>query len=72
MVKANNKIQDVALHVLHECSDTQDAATHLDMSKVPEDKHSLTVMDKNNILKVLNLDAGRLSRRDFEKIPRNT
>lgn len=70
IVKAKSKIQDVSLHVLHECGDMQDAATHLDVSKIPEDKHSLTVMDRTNILKVLDLDAGRLSRRDFGKIPR--
>ena len=70
LVKANSKIHDVTLHVLNASSDLQDAQTHLDIGHVPEDKHSLSVMNRENILKVLDLGAARLSRRDFQKIPR--
>lgn len=56
LVKANNKIHDVALHVLNASSDLQDAQTHLDVGH-PEDKHALTVMTRENILKVLDLGS---------------
>ena len=46
LVKAHNKIHDVALHVLSENLDVQDAQTHLDVGHAPEDRHALTVMDR--------------------------